>query len=200
MTLELDSFLSGLQQSREPECWIRKAPSEGDHIRVRRLGGLYYHHGIYVSDGEVIAFAGDDDYNPIDWWDTEIRATSLAEFRQGGIVEVRQYTPDEARQLCSVRETVAFARACLGKGKFNLLFHNCEHFASACKTGIGRSRQTEDFLLGRDIPKALACLGGKEQREEWLQKAWADLKAQVLDKLRRDEEARKKNHTETAEL
>lgn len=114
MAIDLNSILSLLQDDGTPEHWARQLPVMGDHIRVRRLGGLYYHHGIYVSDDEVIAFAGDDDYNPIDWWDTEIRATSFEEFRQGGDVEVRQYTPEEQVQLCSVPETIAFARACLG--------------------------------------------------------------------------------------
>ena len=89
MAIDLNSILSLLQDDGTPEHWARQLPVMGDHIRVRRLGGLYYHHGIYVSDDEVIAFAGDDDYNPIDWWDTEIRATSFEEFRQGGDVEVR---------------------------------------------------------------------------------------------------------------
>ena len=158
----------------------------GDHIRVRRLGGLYYHHGLYVSDDEVIAFAGDDDYNPIDWWDTEIRSTSFDEFCQGGDLEGRQYTPEEQAQLCSVPETIAFARACLGNKKYDLLFHNCEHFANACKLGVYRSRQTEDILFGEAIPKALECIGDEAQRDQWLQDAWHDLTAQVLDKLRRD--------------
>ncbi len=114
MAIDLNSILSLLQDDGTPEHWARQLPVMGDHIRVRRLGGLYYHHGIYVSDDEVIAFAGDDDYNPIDWWDTEIRATSFEEFRQGGDVEVSQYTPEEQAQLCSVPETIAFARACLG--------------------------------------------------------------------------------------
>ena len=89
MAIDLNSILSLLQDDGTPEHWVRQLPVMGDHIRVRRLGGLYYHHGIYVSDDEVIAFAGDDDYNPIDWWDTEIRATSFEEFRQGGDVEVQ---------------------------------------------------------------------------------------------------------------
>ena len=139
MAIDLNSILSLLQDDGAPEHWARQAPVMGDHIRVRRLGGLYYHHGIYVSDDEVIAFAGDDDYNPIDWWDTEIRATSFEEFRQGGDVEVRQYTPAEQAQLCSVPETIAFARACLGNKKYDLLFHNCEHFANACKLGVYRN-------------------------------------------------------------
>lgn len=141
MAIDLNSILSLLQDDGASEHWARQAPIMGDHIRVRRLGGLYYHHGIYVSDDEVIAFAGDDDYNPIDWWDTEIRSTSFDEFRQGGDVEVRQYTPEEQAQLCSVPETIAFARACLGNKKYDLLFHNCEHFAPVSSASTAAVRR-----------------------------------------------------------
>lgn len=186
MAIDLNSIISLLTDDGSPEHWEIRNPQQGDHIRVRRLGGLYYHHGIYVSEEEVITFAGDDDYNPIDWWDTEIRATSLEEFRQGGVIEVRQYTEKEQEQLCPVPETIAFARACIGNKKYDLLFHNCEHFANACKLGVYRSHQTEQILLGKALPRALECLGDETQRETWLKEAYEDLKNQVLDKLRRD--------------
>lgn len=92
MAIDVDSLLAVLEDPAPEECWVKAEPKKGDHIRVRRIGGLYYHHGIYVSDDEVISFAGDDDYNPVDWWDTEIQATSFEQFRQGGEIEVRQYT------------------------------------------------------------------------------------------------------------
>lgn len=37
------------------EIWVQKNPVMGDHIRVKRMHGIYTHHGIYVSDNEVIA-------------------------------------------------------------------------------------------------------------------------------------------------
>ena len=67
MAIDLNSIISLLTDDGSPEHWKTRNPQQGDHIRVRRLGGLYYHHGIYVSDEEVIAFAGDDDYNPSNW-------------------------------------------------------------------------------------------------------------------------------------
>lgn len=188
MAIDVDSLLAVLEDPAPEEYWRKGEPSMGDHIRVRRIGGLYYHHGIYVSDDEVISFAGDDDYNPIDWWDTEIQATSFEQFRQGGEIEVRQYTKEEAENLCDVDDTIAFARACLGNKDYDLLFHNCEHFANACKLGVYRSQQTEQLLLGDALKKAVQCLWDEEARQQWLSEAWQDLKAQVQDKLRRDKE------------
>lgn len=99
---------------------------------------------------------------------------------------MRQYTEKEQEQLCPVPETIAFARACIGNKKYDLLFYNCEHFANACKLGVYRSHQTEQILLGKALPRALECLGDETQRETWLKEAYEDLKNQVLDKLRRD--------------
>ena len=64
MAIGVDSLLAVLEDPAPEENWAKAEPVKGDHIRVRRIGGLYYHHGIYVSDDEVISFAGDDDYNP----------------------------------------------------------------------------------------------------------------------------------------
>ena len=188
MAIDVKSLISLLQDDGSPEHWQRTLPIYGDHIRVRRLGGLYYHHGIYLSDEEVITFAGDDDYNPIDWWDTKIRSTDLREFLQGGELEVRRYTQAEQSKLCSPEETAAFARACVGNEKYNLLFHNCEHFCNAAKLGVYRSRQAEDFLFGDALAKAGECLGDKEKRAAWFQDALHDLAGQVLDKIQRDRE------------
>ena len=48
------------------EIWEQKPPVMGDHIRVKRMHGLYTHHGIYVSDNEVIHFTDTDDDNIMD--------------------------------------------------------------------------------------------------------------------------------------
>ena len=49
------------------EIWEQRRPVMGDHIRVQRYHGLYAHHGIYVSDEEVIHFTGTDDDSILDW-------------------------------------------------------------------------------------------------------------------------------------
>ena len=41
----------------------------------------------------------------------------------------------------SAKETVQRAREKIGERKYNLLFHNCEHFAVWCKTGLEVSTQ-----------------------------------------------------------
>jgi len=49
-------------------------------------------------------------------------------------------------KLFSPKETVNRARSCIGMGEYNLIFHNCEHFAVWCKTGIEKSEQIDEMI------------------------------------------------------
>lgn len=125
------------------EKWEAKKPKRGDHIRTKRT--CYYHHGIYVSDREVIHYnsRGGNSDNLVD---AEVIDTTLKEFLRGGECEVRVYTEREKRTIRPVEGTVGFARSCIGKGGYDLVFNNCEHFANRCTFGKGKSRQVEKTL------------------------------------------------------
>ena len=117
------------------EIWAQKKPQKGDHIRVKRIGGLYAHHGVYVSDDEVIHFTGQDDDSILDWSKCEVIKTDLATFLKGGTLEVKEYTDEEFQDLYSPDQIVIYARSCLGDKGYNLAFNNCEHFANVCTLG-----------------------------------------------------------------
>ena len=134
-----------------PEVWVSQKPQRGDHIRVSRLNGLYYHHGIYVTDDEVIHFTGDDDDSILDWSKAHVIRTDLAKFLDGGTAEVKVYNEDELADLYPVEGIVNYARACLGDDGYHLIFNNCEHFANVCTLGRFRSRQVEDALGGNNM-------------------------------------------------
>lgn len=68
------------------EIWVRKMPQMGDHIRVMRIGGLYAHHGVYVSDSEVIHFTGTDDDSILDCSKASVITSNLAFFLKGGVL------------------------------------------------------------------------------------------------------------------
>lgn len=135
--------------SSESEKWECRRPVKGDHIRVKRYDGLYAHHGIYVSDEEVIHFTGTGDDSVLDWSQCRVIKTSLASFLAGGTLEVKDYTDDEFSDLYSVEQIVQYARFCLGDSGYHLIFNNCEHFANACTLGSYRSRQVERVLSGK---------------------------------------------------
>lgn len=131
------------------EIWAFKNPKRGDHIRVCRMNGLYYHHGIFIAADEVIHFTGDDDDSVLDWSKAHVIKTDLQKFLRGGTVEVKEYTDAELDDLYPVEGIVSYARTCLGDDGYNLIFNNCEHFANACTLGKYRSRQVENFFGGK---------------------------------------------------
>lgn len=110
----------------------------GDQIYVWRQFAkkdeVYQHHGIDIGDGTVIHYRKPSEI---------IEQTSWNTFTRGNKVYVRQY-PEGFYFLSDVVIKRAMSR--LGENKYNLLFNNCEHFATWCKTGISESKQVIDFL------------------------------------------------------
>lgn len=125
--------------------WIKEKPSYGDQIRVNR--GLYFHHGIYVSDDEVIQYASPKG-SEISAKTALIIKTNLDTFLNGGEVEVRKYNSEELKKVRSKDEIVKFARSKLGSGlgEYDLINNNCEHFSNYCAFGIKESNQVEDIF------------------------------------------------------
>lgn len=126
------------------EVWAEKEPLKGDHIRVNR--GIYNHHGIYVSHDEVIHFTGQDNDNILDWSKNEVITTNLDVFLKDGILEVKEYTEEELKDLYPVEHIVQYARCCIGDNGYNLIFNNCEHFSNVCTLGRFRSVQIDKIF------------------------------------------------------
>jgi hypothetical protein len=64
-------------------------------------------------------------------------------FTRGNKIYVRQY-PTGFSFIADL--VVSRAKSRLGEQKYNLLFNNCEHFATWCKTGISDSKQIREFI------------------------------------------------------
>jgi len=116
--------------------------ARGDQIYVFRefynLEGLYEHHGIDCGDGTVIHYRKPSEI---------IERTSIDTFSKGQKIYQRQYP------IRYIPDTVLNrAESRLGEKQYNLLFNNCEHFATWCVTGVSKSQQVENFIpLLRDI-------------------------------------------------
>jgi hypothetical protein len=155
--------------------------ARGDQIYVMQpllnLQAIYEHHGIDCGDGTVIHYRKNSDI---------IERTSLAEFTKGQLLYVKHYptsfTPDVVMHRAQSR---------LGEDEYNLLFNNCEHFATWCKTGVSHSFQVQDFLpfitqvepeqLSEPIAQALHN-ANRPDFSQLLNQALADIK-QVWDQL-----------------
>ena len=102
-----------------------------DHLEVPRQHGLFNHHGIDLGDGTVAHYLEG----------REILRSSLEEFSQGQPLRVLNYVEASPQGV-----TLRRAMGRLGEQDYNLLFNNCEHFATWCKTGRHRSEQVDSFL------------------------------------------------------
>ncbi|WP_449418137.1 lecithin retinol acyltransferase family protein [Phormidium nigroviride] len=100
---------------------------KGDHIYVDC--GVYTHHGIDCGDGTAIHYIGES-------LKGVITRTSLAEFTSGKQLFVKEYELSDLSDIILLR-----AKSRLGENKYDLLFNNCEHFATWCKTGKHESEQ-----------------------------------------------------------
>ena len=105
----------------------------GDHIKVRRAGGLYSHHGIDMGDDTVIHFSGE----PMNLRNAQVCRVGMADFLQGGELRVVAHG-DGGRPP---EEVLRAAEELVGSRDYSVVFNNCEHFATYCKTGIRKSRQ-----------------------------------------------------------
>ena len=105
--------------------------SAADHLQVPRQHGLFNHHGIDLGDGTVAHYLEG----------REILRSSTDEFSQGQPLSVIKHA-----DASPVRVTLQRAMSRIGEQNYNLLFNNCEHFATWCKTGRHRSGQIDSVL------------------------------------------------------
>ncbi|MBR9911110.1 MAG: lecithin retinol acyltransferase family protein [Gammaproteobacteria bacterium] len=143
--------------------------AQGDHVYVNRYGGIYSHHGIDCGDGQIIHFGAPDwrtrrhisqisrdefargdeimvrDYSRF-FATLESETGRKRDPLQTASVELNKFW-DGVRGLAvadidhSSAAVITRAKSRLGEKNFNLLFNNCEHFASWCVTGISNSDQ-----------------------------------------------------------
>ena len=112
---------------RLPESTVAAA----DHLQVPRQHGLFNHHGIDLGDGTVAHYLEG----------REILRNSVDDFRQGQPLSVINHADASPAGV-----TLRRAMSRIGEQNYNLLFNNCEHFATWCKTGRHRSDQIDSVL------------------------------------------------------
>ncbi len=123
----------------------------GDHIKVRRYGLLYSHHGIDLGEGRIVHFGEPGKEAP----QAAVRITDMDDVVKGGQPVVVDYGTDHSLEP---EESVRLALAEVGGMGYNLAFNNCEHFATYCKTGRKESRQVWRAALGLTATAAAMLL------------------------------------------
>lgn len=146
-------------------------PNLGDVIFAKRSG--YNHYGVYAGNNKVIHYCKDEkglckgiikETSLYDFLDGD--SLYICNFNKDDIMALlnkhlgfglismfaikfllagnEQYR--SSSRIFSPNETVARARSRLGEGGYSLIFHNCEHFALWCKTGVATSEQVKNIL------------------------------------------------------
>lgn len=115
----------------------------GDHIYIDHGG--YIHHGIYYANDKVAHYTGKNiNITSLKGFSRSktIRVGScrIKGFSKSKTIRVRRYS-----KCSSVEKVVERVERRLGEKKYNLIFKNCEHFATWCKTRKWRSKQVEKF-------------------------------------------------------
>ena len=120
----------------------------GDIVFCQRcnilFGGTYQHYGVDAGYKKIIHYIKGDSL-----FDRRIAETSIDEFCDGDTLYIDEddtllsifQNSDVASSFYGPRKTVQRAKSKIGKGGYNLLTHNCEHFAIYCKTGLKESTQ-----------------------------------------------------------
>lgn len=102
--------------------------TKGDHIKALRIG--YAHHGIYAGDGRVLHYLDN----------RGVCECSQEEFADGMPVFTVPYL---VLDTFSPDEIVRRAYSRVGESDYNLVFQNCEHFATWCACGLEHSAQVQ---------------------------------------------------------
>lgn len=119
--------------------------AKGDHIAVKRRGGLYRHHGIDLGDGNVIHFSGE----PLNNKTPIVEKVTMEHFLKDGELEIVRYS--DSWDVFPPDEIIARAETKLGEGNYNLVRNNCEHFATWCRCGKAHSTQITKLAIASTL-------------------------------------------------
>ena len=115
----------------------------GAHIRVKC--DSYYHHGIYIGNGEVVQFGLPFEVYS-DPKEVRVLRSSLAEFCGKALfIEVYKFSKKELKEKKPDDVIIETALSCVGQGGYSILRNNCEHFANRCVFGVTKSAQIDEI-------------------------------------------------------
>jgi hypothetical protein len=105
---------------------VAQKMARADHIYVR--SAIFVRHGIDCGDGTAIYYNGE-----------RIIRTSIRTFDNSNQYRVKRYGRHDSDNVVIDR-----ARSRVGEIRHDLIFNNCEHFATWCKIGLHDSEQVRN--------------------------------------------------------
>lgn len=132
----------------------------GDHIKVRRLYGVYSHHGVYIGNSNVLHLTGDPKRGvPVLSYGegmASVKIDNISDFENGSKALVVKCAPRDLDKSLFICETTDL----LGKDKYyNLILHNCEHFANQITDNGEKSDQVRSAWYASSIGGVSSMIG-----------------------------------------
>ncbi|KAK3602554.1 hypothetical protein CHS0354_003807 [Potamilus streckersoni] len=143
----------------------------GDTIEFPR--GYYSHWAVYIGDGKVVHLTGDENDGINGNFDSGNLFTICGQRFNKAYVKVEDFwnvvlgskaninkNKDKKMRPLEKEEIVQRAMSKLGEIGYNVMWCNCEHFASWCRYGKVKSDQVEKVLTWSAVgATAMALLG-----------------------------------------
>lgn len=124
--------------------WCVKEISVGDMVRVPM--STAYHYGVCTGDDRIVQFGEPIFSTAVPPESVRVIATDIRGFiGKNSFAEVAVLDRKELKSRRSIAETVRYAEENLGRGGYNLLTNNCEHFANECLFGKHESSEIDSF-------------------------------------------------------
>jgi len=123
-----------------------QTPCKGDWIVVKL--GSYYHHGLYISDDEIIHYCSSEGFSILRK-DMTIQKTNLEVFSLGKKALVKQI---EETPYNDVDVRVSKALSHIGQANYDFFYNNCEHFINDCFYNQKKSQYIE-YLIKNGLKK-----------------------------------------------
>ena len=99
--------------------------------------GWYTHHAIDLGDGYVVQYGR----GVSDGVGATVQVSSYATFSKGRPIETVA-----SPALYETHEIALRALSCLGERDYHILWNNCEHFVTWCRSGKRESQQADRFV------------------------------------------------------
>lgn len=137
---EVVNCMNDIIKQVERIYWKTDSLQFGDHVCVPRLGGLYYHHGIYVGDNRFLHCQGDvlDAMIGMGCTRSHVCVEDAADFKKHC---------DSDFVLINKNPSMGEYKHLLGPCAYNIFTNNCEHFANTVSVGIGESVQARRLAI-----------------------------------------------------
>lgn len=144
----------------------------GDLVEFHR--GLYTHWGVAIGDGKIMHLSGDDDdglgasvnghfgsvsgsiftISGVDFQKAKVKCDDFWDVARESKADVNN-SKDQYIRPDATHVIVKRALSKMGQLGYNMLWSNCEHFASWCRYGMAWSEQVDKFMRIIDRGKSM---------------------------------------------